>query len=72
MSGFGLPLAWLTGPLLLAGAAWRSRQDVMPVALLALPVTGLVVARPYWGLMVVPVSLLVLTLDSSVEQRALD
>lgn len=59
MSGFGLPAAVLVGPVLMLVALWRTRRDWMPLPLLTLPLGGLFVLRSYWGLMVVPVAILV-------------
>jgi hypothetical protein len=60
MAGFGLPMALVLGPMLIVAAVWRSRSEFLPVPLLLLPLAGLVGARPYWGLMVVPVAIAVI------------
>jgi hypothetical protein len=70
MAGFGLPMALVLGPMLVVAALWRSRSDLMPVPLLLLPIAGFVGARPYWGLMVVPVAIAVIV--GSAADAALD
>jgi hypothetical protein len=60
MAGFGLPMPLVVGPVLVLVALWRSRRDLMLAPLLLLPLAGLLGARPYWGLMVVPVALALL------------
>jgi hypothetical protein len=69
MAGFGLPASSLVGPALIGFALWRSRRDLMPMPLLLLPLTGFVGARPYWGLMVVPVAIVVLVDGTPVDRR---
>jgi hypothetical protein len=59
MAGFGLPASVVFGPLLVGIALWRSGRGLMTVGLLLLPLAGLITSRPYWGLMVVPVAMLV-------------
>lgn len=56
ISSFGIP-----GGFLLWGLAfWRCRRDWLPIPLLLLALAGFLVDRPYWGLMVVPMALLVI------------
>lgn len=62
--GFGLGLEWL-GPLLLAGAfAWAYRHRLLPAVgpFLAMPFLTVWANRPYWGVMVVPLAV-VLSID---------
>lgn len=61
MAGFGLPWPLVSGWLLVAAAVWRSRAEWLTLPVLALPLLGLVVGRPYWGLMIVPVAMLAVT-----------
>jgi hypothetical protein len=73
MAGFGLPMPLVVGPVLVMVALWRSRRDLMPLPLLLLPLGGLLGARPYWGLMVVPVALALLVggaPDAALERGA--
>jgi hypothetical protein len=60
MAGFGLPLGLVVGPVLWAMAltvAVRDPARRMAVPYLLLPLTGLLVDRPAWGVMVVPLTL---------------
>jgi hypothetical protein len=56
MMGFALPLGIVIGPVLWTAAVThcRRRGDVLALGLLVVPLTGLVVARPYWGLVSLP------------------
>ena len=59
MMGFGLPLGAIVGPLLWAAATRRSvrlRNDVA-LGLLVVPLSGIEISRPYWGLISLPVVL---------------
>lgn len=58
MAGFGLPLYVVAAPVLYVVAARRLRSVAMGPMLggyLALPLAGIVVNRPYWGMLTVPV-----------------
>jgi hypothetical protein len=61
MLGYGLPFGMVTGPVV-GILAWvqavRRRWVVLVGPVLAFGFVGLVVERPYWGAMVVPVSVL--------------
>jgi hypothetical protein len=56
MMGFGLPLGAVVGPLLWSAAvarSWRVR-NYLALGLLAVPLCGVSIARPYWGLVSLP------------------
>jgi hypothetical protein len=56
MMGFGLPLGAVVGPVLWSAAVargWRARNG-LALGLLAVPLSGVLVARPYWGLVSLP------------------
>jgi hypothetical protein len=56
MMGFGLPLGAIVGPLLWSAAVarcWRVR-NYLALGLLAVPLSGVSIARPYWGLVSLP------------------
>lgn len=62
MTGFGLPLSVLLGPLLLAMALWHLWSRGAPGWLAAahlglLGASALVINRPYWGVVIVPLTL---------------
>lgn len=59
MMGFGLPIPLLVGPLLWSFAthqAWRRRHWPALVHLM-LPWCGLLLDRPYWGILTMPLVL---------------
>lgn len=70
--GFGLPGGTVVGPILWALAIVRLRLDQqLLIALapyLALPLLGLLADRPYWGILVVPFTLM-LASDLIPDQR---
>ena len=56
MMGFALPLGVVVGPILWSAAVvhcWR-RAEVLALGLLVVPLTGVLIARPYWGLVSLP------------------
>ena len=56
MMGFAIPVGIVVGPLLWSAAVvrcWRIGHDAA-LGLLALPLTGFAVDRPYWGLVSLP------------------
>jgi hypothetical protein len=69
MAGFGLPLSVVLGPQLIGFALWRCRKDLMTVGLLLLPLSGLLTLRSYWGLMIVPVAMLI-AVESGTDRRS--
>jgi hypothetical protein len=60
-AGFGLPLDVVAGVVVSALAAWaqlrRREQALYAGGYLGIPLVGLVVHRPYWGMLTVPVAL---------------
>jgi hypothetical protein len=56
MMGFGLPLGVLVGPVLWSAAVYRccTLRSYLALGLLAVPLSGVLVSRPYWGLVSVP------------------
>jgi hypothetical protein len=57
MMGFGLPLGVLVGPVLWSAAVHRccSVRSYLALGLLAVPISGVLISRPYWGLISLPV-----------------
>ena len=66
--GFGLDMPWLGILFLLGAVFWSYRHGLMlaTVPFLAMPLVTLWANRPYWGVMVVPLAI-VLTIDSIWE-----
>jgi hypothetical protein len=56
MMGFALPLGVLAGPLLWSAAVYRccKVRSYLALGLLAVPLSGVLIARPYWGLVSLP------------------
>jgi hypothetical protein len=56
MMGFALPLGVVLGPALWSVAVVQCcrRREVLALGLLAVPVSGVLIARPYWGLVSLP------------------
>ena len=56
MMGFGLPLGVLVGPVLWSAAVYRcvTVRSYLALGLLAVPVAGVLISRPYWGLVSLP------------------
>lgn len=56
MMGFALPVGAVIGPVLWIVAVWHviSQRWILEASLLALPLVGVIIDRPYWGILVVP------------------
>jgi hypothetical protein len=56
MMGFALPAGVVIGPVLWGFAVWHviSQRWILDASLLALPLVGVIIDRPYWGILVVP------------------
>jgi hypothetical protein len=56
MMGFGLPLGVVVGPVLWIAAVTQCvrKRNELALGLLAVPLTGILIARPYWGLISLP------------------
>jgi len=56
MMGFALPAGVVIGPVLWALAVWHTvgQRWWLEASLLALPLVGVIIDRPYWGILVVP------------------
>jgi hypothetical protein len=56
MMGFALPLGVVLGPVLWSAAVVQCcrRREVLALGLLAVPLSGVLIARPYWGLVSLP------------------
>jgi hypothetical protein len=70
MVGFGLPGGQVTGLILWTLAArwiWRWKESLwFPGIFLTLPLTGLILDRPYWGILVVPFTM-AWGIDSAID-----
>ncbi|HUP14572.1 MAG TPA: hypothetical protein VM848_00735 [Acidimicrobiia bacterium] len=58
MMGFALPAGIVIGPilwLLAVRSTWRSRR-LLDMSVLGLPLVGLIIDRPYWGILVAPIA----------------
>lgn len=56
MMGFALPAGVVIGPALWMLAVWHTigKRHMLEASLLALPLVGVIIDRPYWGILVVP------------------
>lgn len=56
MMGFGLPIGVVVGPVLWSAAVYRccTARSYLALGLLAVPISGVLIARPYWGLVSLP------------------
>jgi hypothetical protein len=56
MMGFGLPLGVLVGPVLWSAAVYQCCKvgSYLALGLLAVPTSGMLISRPYWGLVSLP------------------
>jgi hypothetical protein len=56
MMGFALPLGVVVGPVLWSAAVYRCCQvrSYLVLGLLAVPISGVLISRPYWGLVSLP------------------
>ncbi len=56
MMGFGLPAGAVIGSVLWIFAVWHTigHRWFLEASLLALPLVGVIIDRPYWGILVVP------------------
>ena len=56
MMGFGLPLGVIVGPVLWSAAVYRcaALRSYLALGLLTVPLSGVLISRPYWGLVSLP------------------
>jgi hypothetical protein len=56
MMGFAIPFGAVLGPVLWSAAVYRclTTRSYLALGLLAVPISGVLIARPYWGLVSLP------------------